>query len=113
MDAITKAVFNNKLNSVTDSVSKNLNFGGDKNEDKDDRHLTSKELRKLEEEEKAERAKRDEIHAKRSDERQRKRDAMRVKYGIEKTDKESGKRQASQGKADQTESNEEKSCIVM
>lgn len=112
MDPITKAVFTSKLNSVTDSVSKTFNFG-DENEDKDDdRQLTLKERRKLEEQDKAERAKRDQIHAKRNEERQKKREAIRAKYGLS-NDKESGERRQSQGKADDTSNTEEKSCSVM
>jgi hypothetical protein len=112
MDSIAKTVFTNKLNSVTDSVNKNFNFGDEKDDKDEDRQLTSKELRKLEEQDKAERAKREEHYAKRNEERQKKREAIRAKYGLS-NEKESGERRPSQGKADNSKTTEDKSCVVM
>jgi uncharacterized membrane protein YgaE (UPF0421/DUF939 family) len=91
-------------------VSKNFNFGDEKDDKDEDKQLTSKEIRKLEEQDKAERAKRDEQHAKRNEGRQKKREAIRAKYGLS-NEKESGERLPSQAKAD--ENTEEKSCVVM
>jgi hypothetical protein len=112
MDSIAKTVFTSKLNSVTDSVSKGFNFGDEKEEKDDDQQLTSKEVRKLEEQDRAERAKRDEQHAKRNEQRQKKREAIRAKYGLS-NETESGERRPSQGKADDSKNTEEKSCAVM
>ena len=112
MDSIAKTVFTSKLNSVTDSVSKNFNFGDEKDDKDDDRQLTSREVRKLEEQEKADRAKREEVYAKRNQERQKKREAIRAKYGLS-NEKESGERQCSQGRTEDSKNTEEKSCAVM
>ena len=112
MDSIAKTVFTSKLNSVTDSVNKNFNFGDEKDDKDEDRQLTSKELRKLEEQDRAEKAKREELYAKRNEERQKKREAIRAKYGLS-NEKESGDRRPSQGKADDSKNAEDKSCVVM
>ena len=113
MDSIAKTVFTSKLNSVTDSVNKNFNFGDEKDEKDEDRQLSSKELRKLEEQDRVERAKREELYAKRNEDRQRKREAIRAKYGLSNHEKESGDRRPSQGKADDSKNSEDKSCVVM
>ena len=112
MESITKAVFTNKLNSVTDSVTKNLNFSNDEEKEQSS-GLSSKERRKLEEDERIAKAKRDEMHAKREEERRKKREAIRAKYGIEKNEKEGQRRPSSQPKVEQTSTSEEKSCSVM
>ena len=66
----------------------------------------------MEEQDKAERAKREEHYAKRNEERQKKREAIRAKYGLS-NEKESGERRPSQGKADNSKTTEDKSCVVM
>lgn len=111
MDSLAKTVFTSKLNSVTDSVSKGLSFGEDKSDKDEDRQLSSKEIRKLEEQDRAERAKREEAHARRNEERQKKREAIRAKYGLS-NEKESTTR-PSQNTVDEPRNTEEKSCAVM
>lgn len=93
-------------------MSKSLNFGEDRNERDDDNQLTSKELRKLEEQDRAERAKREEAHAKRDKERQKKREAIRAKYGLS-NEKESSERRPSPLKTETSKDTEEKGCTVM
>lgn len=106
MDSLAKSVFTSKVNSVTDSVSKGFGFGDEKKEENEAGGLTLKEARKIEEKEKAEKAKRQQVYAKRSEERQKKRDEIRAKYGL--SNEKNGRE-----KTDDSANSEEKSCIVM
>lgn len=116
MNIITKTVVSNKLSSL----GKNIGFDDDeKVEENNDRPLTSKELRKIQEKDEAEKAKRQEKYAKRSAEREKKRDDMRAKYGLTKDDSKGQslgrKSQANSSTEErkQTEKSEDKQCAIM
>ncbi|EDO35118.1 predicted protein [Nematostella vectensis] len=80
MNPLTKALVTNKLSSVTKSIGLD-----DKDETtSEDAGVSSKEMRKMREKEEAERAKREEMYAKRNADREKKREQMRAKYGIQK-----------------------------
>ena len=77
MNSIAKAAVSSKLSSV----SKGLGLD-DKDKGEAAEGPSAKELRKIEEENAAARAKRQEQHAKRNAERQKKREEIRAKYGL-------------------------------
>lgn len=76
MNSIAKAAVSSKFSSVTKSL------GLDDKDKEEVEGPSAKELRKFEEEDAAARAKRQEQHAKRSVEREKKREEIRAKYGL-------------------------------
>lgn len=76
MNSIAKAAVSSKLSSVGKSL------GWDDKEKEEGEGPSAKELRKIEEENDAARAKRREQHAKRNAEREKKREEIRAKYGL-------------------------------
>lgn len=114
MNAITKTIVSNKFSSL----GRNIGLDGDDKDDNNEEPLTSKELRKIQEKEDTQKAKREEKYAKRNAEREKKREDIRAKYGLSK-DEQKGQslgRKGSSASAEErkpTEKDEEKQCIVM
>lgn len=77
MNSIAKAVVTNKFSSVGKSLG-----WDDKDDTQEVEGASAKELRKIEEEDAAGRAKRQKEHDKRNAEREKKRDEIRAKYGL-------------------------------
>ena len=77
MNSIAKAVVTNKFSSVSKSLGLD-----DKDDTQEEDGASAKELRKIEEENAAARAKRQKEHDKRNTEREKKRDEIRAKYGL-------------------------------
>ena len=77
MNSIAKAVVTNKFSSVGKSLGLD-----DKDDTKEVEGASAKELRKIEEENAAARAKRQKEHNKRNAEREKKREEIRAKYGL-------------------------------
>lgn len=86
MNSIAKAVVTNKFSSV----GKSLGFD-DKDDNKEVEGASAKELRKIEEENAAARAKRQKEHDKRNAEREKKREEMRAKYGLKEGQEKSNR----------------------
>ena len=112
MDSIAKAVVTNKFSSV----GKSLGFD-DKDDSQEVEGASAKELRKIEEENAAARAKRQKEHEKRNADREKKRDEIRAKYGL-KDGQNKNPRTGSRRKTVDTNTNgkadgEDKQCHVM
>lgn len=120
MNSIAKSVVTNKFSSVGKSL------GWDDNEEKQEgaEGPSAKELRKMEEQNAAAKAKRQEEHVKRNAEREKKREEIRAKYGIKEGPAGKNKRSGSTRKASErddmdtetkkkADNTEEKQCHVM
>lgn len=114
MNYIAKSVVSNKLSSV----GKNLGWD-DKDDQEGEEGISEKELRKIQEKNAAARAKRQDQHAKRNAEREKKRDEIRAKYGLKEgqaksngSGSSSSSRKTSLDDID-TETTKEKQCLVM
>lgn len=113
MNTVAKSIVSNKLSSL----GRNIGLDEDKKDNnKDDTPLSSKEIRKIQEKEAAEKAKREEKYAKRNAEREKKREDIRAKYGLQK-DGQNGQCQSQKSTASaeerKSEKNEEKQCRLM
>ncbi|XP_078360406.1 uncharacterized protein LOC144644760 [Oculina patagonica] len=86
MNSIAKSVVTNKFSSV----GKSLGFD-DKDDNQEVEGASAKELRKIEEENAAARAKRQKEHDKRNAEREKKREQIRAKYGLKEGQEKSNR----------------------
>lgn len=113
MNSIAKAAVSSKFSSVSKSLGLD-----DKDKGGQDDGPSAKELRKIEEENAAARAKRQEQHTKRNAEREKKREEIRAKYGIKEgqgKNSRSGstRRDTGESTSRESESEEGKQCSVM
>ena len=114
MNPITKAIVSNKLSNVGKSFGLESDSKG---KDDNDESLSAKDLRKIEAENAAARAKLKEEHAKRNAEREKKREEIRAKYGLKEGKNSRGS--VNKGTISGTETNtsrkdgDEKQCCIM
>lgn len=117
MNSIAKAVATNKFSSVGKSLGLD-----DKDDTREVEGASAKEIRKIEEENLAARAKRQKEHDKRNAEREKKRDQIRAKYGLKegqnKNPRTGSRRKTVERSDNDTDANgkadgEDKQCQVM
>ncbi|XP_020898958.1 complexin-2 [Exaiptasia diaphana] len=112
MNTVAKSIVSNKLSSL----GRNIGLEDDNKDNKDDTPLSSKELRKIQEKEAAEKAKREQKYAKRNAEREKKREDIRAKYGLQKDDQKGqslSRKGSSPAEETKSEKDEEKQCRLM
>lgn len=112
MNTVAKTIVSNKLSSL----GRNIGFDDENNETKEETPLSTKELKKIQEKEAAEKAKREQKYAKRNAEREKKREDIRAKYGLQRDEPKGqsvSKRSASPVEEKKPEKNDEKQCKIM